>query len=714
MDELSANFVNEANELLESLEEALLKLESNPEDEEQINTAFRVMHSLKGTGSMFGFDELSAFTHEMENLYDLVRSGKRKVNKELIDFTFKSIDLIRLLLEKPDAPETRSRKQVLLEELSAKFRAAEPAPAAPEPKQTTRASSRKTKAPEPLATWYIRFEPHRNILQNGTRPLYLLDELAEAGKLKAFLHTEKLPDFKHLITDEVYVWWDLLLVSEKNENFIKDVFIFVEDESQIIIKKICDNDLLSVPGIEEEMKKLKMEKGIDDNKLQQIVHIIPQPESKAEQASPEPVPVKEKKETPPEESAKAKKTAKTEESAPAREEYPEPKQTVEHPALQDTVRVSSAKLDELLDIISEVVTTQARLMHYSSNHEDPELEDITEAYEKLSRQLRENALYMRLIPIYTILIRFKRLVRDLSGKLGKEVVLKTTGTETELDKSMIEKLYDPLMHIIRNSIDHGIEPAEERIKAGKSPKGLISIDTSYSGANVRIKVSDDGRGMDDEKLRKAAIEKGLLRPESEISHKDLLQLIFHPGFTTSQKVSNISGRGVGMDVVKKNIEELRGSIEVETQKGKGTTIIISLPLTLSIIDGLLIYVGKSRYILPVNQVKRVYPVTREETQKALNQVIPKDGKQIPFVDLVKEFGEEHFDSDEMYLVVVEYGKNEMGFVIHHIVGKYQAVIKPLSRIAQKQEIFSGASILGDGEIALVIDTNKMINKFINL
>ncbi len=713
MDELSANFVNEANELLESLEEALLKLENNPEDEEQINTAFRVMHSLKGTGSMFGFDELSAFTHEMENLYDLVRSGKRKVNKTLIDFTFKSIDLIRLLLEKPNASETQSQKQALLEELSAKFQAAEPAPV-PASKQTSRIPSHKTKTPAPLTTWYIRFEPHRNILQNGTRPLYLLDELAEAGRMKAFLHTEKLPDFKHLITDDVYVWWDLLLVSEKNENFIKDVFIFVEDESRIIIKKVCDNDLLSVPGIEEEMKKLKLAKGIDDKKLEQIARIIPESEPAAGQPPDEPVPQEEKKEAPPEEPAKTEKAVKTKEPVAAGQSHPVPEHAVEHPALQDTVRVSSAKLDELLDIISEVVTTQARLMHYSSNHEDPELEDITEAYEKLSRQLRENALYMRLIPIYTILIRFKRLVRDLSGQLGKEVVLKTTGTETELDKSMIEKLYDPLMHIIRNSIDHGIEPAEERIKAGKDPKGLVSIDTSYSGANVRIKVSDDGRGMDDDELRKTAIEKGLLRPDSEISHKELLQLIFHPGFTTSEQVSNISGRGVGMDVVKKNIEELRGSIEVDTQKGKGTSITISLPLTLSIIDGLLIYVGKNRYILPVNQVKRVYPVTRKEIQKALNQVIAKDDKQIPFVDLVKEFGEEHFDSDEMYLVVVEYGKNEMGFVIHHIVGKYQAVIKPLSRLAQKQEIFSGASILGDGEIALVIDTNKMINTFINL
>ena len=711
MDELSAGFVNEANELLESLEDALLKLENHPEDEEQINTAFRVMHSLKGTGSMFGFDELSAFTHEMESLYDQVRSGKRKADKQLIDFTFKSIDLIRLLLEKPDEETTRAQKQLLLEEMASKFSGG-PSSSEQEQKAPQAVPQKKQKT----ATWHIRFEPHQSILQNGTRPLYLLDELSEAGRLKAFLHTEKIPDFSHLIAENVYVWWDLLLATEKNENFIKDVFIFVEDESRIEIHKIADTDLFSLPGAEEEMEKLGLKESINTQKRQQLSQILLSRTQETGTPPPVPEPGPEKKKT-----AAAGKPGKPDETPAASvkkgkkpEKQPEAGQQKEPPSMHNTVRVSSSKLDELLDIISEVVTTQARLLHYSHNHEDPELESITEAYEKLARRLRENALDMRLIPIYTILIRFKRLVRDLSSKLNKEINLITTGTETELDKSMIEKLYDPLMHIIRNSIDHGIEPAEERIKAGKNPRGLIRIDTSYSGANVKIKISDDGRGIDEEKVKKTAVQKGFLAPDAEISQKELLQLIFQPGFSTSQKVSNVSGRGVGMDVVKRNIEELRGSIEVETEKGKGTTIIISLPLTLSIIDGLLVYVGKNRYIIPVNQVKRIHPVTRPELQKTLNQVITKDGKQIPFVDLTKEFSEEETRENEMHLVVIEYGKNEMGFVIHNIVGKYQAVIKPLSRIAQKQEIFSGASILGDGEIALVIDPNKMISQFINL
>ncbi len=722
MDELSASFVNEAYELLENLEEALLKLESHPADEEQINTVFRVMHSLKGTGAMFGFDELSTFTHEMESLYDMVRSGKYKVDKDLIDFTFRSIDVIRLLLEKPDSPETQQQKKAFLGELIHRFSD----PGTPHKQQQSKPPHHqkiKKSKEKPSATWHIRFIPHTQILQNGTRPLYLLDELSETGKLKSFLHTDKIPPFPHLPVENVYVWWDLLLATDKSENFIKDVFIFVEDESQIEIKKVADGDLLSYPDAVEEMDKLAFHESITDEKLKTWAEKLslkkqekeqtpsePVPEHTSQKPAKEPVPAPEKSndqqetENPIEADQHPSDQHKKEEKTGAKEEAS---------VLHETVRVSSAKLDELLDIISEVVTTQARLLHYSQNHEDPELESITEAYEKLARQLRENALDMRLIPIYTILIRFKRLVRDLSSRLNKEIILKTTGTETELDKSMIEKLYDPLMHILRNSIDHGIEPPDERIKAGKDPKGLIHINTSYSGAHVIIKISDDGRGMDEKQLRETALQKGLISPDAEYSKKEILQLIFLPGFTTSEKVSRVSGRGVGMDVVKKNIEELRGSIEVDTEKGKGTTIILSLPLTLSIIDGLLVYVGKNRYIIPVSHVKHIYPVTREELKNTINQVIGKDNKQIPFIDLVKEFDEKDTNEKEMYLVVVNYGKMETALVINSIVGKYQAVIKPLSRIAQKQEIFSGASILGDGNIALVMDINKLIYKFLN-
>lgn len=709
MDDLAASFVNEANELLESLEEALLKLENHPDDEERINTAFRVMHSLKGTGAMFGFDELSLFTHEMESLYELVRSGKRKINKKIIDFTFQSIDLIRRLLDKPNDSETQSMKEELLDILKSEFLLEQDDDNLHQ--DISEKSPRTTKNNKVLATWYIHFEPHRDILKNGTRPLYLLDELAESGRLRVFLHTENLPDFRRLNVENVYVSWDLLLVTNKDKNFIKDVFIFVEDDSRIKIEKVSEYDLLSHPDFEKQEKKLQLSENITVEKLQLLSAAFSFTEEEEKEpegvSQPDKVPEKEIVGTySPEVEIPSEKRGRETSDHPK-------KQDTHTKILHETVRVPSFKLDELLDIISEVVTTQARLAHYSQFREDPELENITEAYEKLSRQLRENALDLRLIPIYTILIRFKRLVHDLSAQMNKEITLKTTGTETELDKSMIEKLYDPLMHILRNSIDHGIESAEERVKAGKPAHGLIHIETSYRGAFVQIKISDDGRGIDVQELNQVALKMGFAKPGAEISRKDLLQLIFQPGFTTSKKVSNISGRGVGMDVVRKNIEDLRGTIELETEKGKGTTVSILLPLTLSIIDGLLVYVGKNRYIIPMNDVKQVFPVTRKELQKSFNNLISKDNRQIQFVDLVSEFDEKDTNRNELYLIVVDYGKKEIGFVINEVVGKYQAVIKPLSHIVQKQEIFSGASVLGDGEVALVIDTSKIIDKFIN-
>ncbi len=709
MDDLAASFVNEANELIESLEEALLKLETHPDDQEQINTAFRVMHSLKGTGAMFGFDELSLFTHEMESLYELIRSGKSKINKKIIDFTFQSIDLIHRLLDKPDDSETQSMKEELLDILKSEF-LSEQVDGNINQDEFGKLTpiTKKNKA---LATWYIHFEPHRDILKNGTRPLYLLDELAESGRLRAFLHTENLPDFRRLNVENVYVSWDLLLVTNKDKNFIKDVFIFVEDDSRIKIEKVSEYDLLSHPGFEKQVKKLQLSENITVEKLQLLsaAFSFTEEEEKEPERLSQPDKVIEKEivgtDSPEVEIPSEKRERET-------SDQPE-KQDAHTKILHETVRVPSFKLDELLNIISELVTTQARLAHYSQFREDPELENITEAYEKLARQLRENALDLRLIPIYTILIRFKRLVHDLSAQMNKEITLKTTGTETELDKSMIEKLYDPLMHILRNSIDHGIESAEERVKAGKPSHGLIHIETSYRGAFVQIKISDDGRGIDTRELKQVALKMGFAKPGVEISPKELLQLIFQPGFTTSKKVSNISGRGVGMDVVRRNIEDLRGTIELETEKGKGTTVSILLPLTLSIIDGLLVYVGKNRYIIPMNDVKQVFPVTRKELQKSFNNVISKDNRQIQFVDLVSEFDEKDTNRIELYLIVVDYGKKEIGFVINEVVGKYQAVIKPLSHIAQKQEIFSGASVLGDGEVALVIDTSKIIDKFIN-
>ncbi len=706
MNDFTNKFIEEANDLLENLEDALLTLENNPEDEKQINEVFRVMHSLKGTGAMFGFDKLSSFTHEMENAYDLVRSKKIYADKELIDLTFKSIDLIKRLLYEPQSEDVLKLKDEYTKKLK------NIVSGTPEERQTetmekkpAKEDTKHKKKQKPVNTFFVHFQPDPGILKNGTHPLYLIDEFFEAGECKVFLRTHQIPDLQNITPDNTYVYWDIFIATTKDENFIRDIFIFVEDESVLEIKKIADFNIIENPDFDNISNELDFETDINDKKIELLLEKLKSNEIKETEKSTEEKPATESE----------TKQEKAETEPPKKEEkisFEKEMSQIKKEGLT-TIRVSSEKLDQMLNLISELVTVQARLEHFSRQLNNPTLINITEDYQKLSRQLRENALDMRLIPIYNMITRFKRLVRDLSKELNKEVNFITKGTQTELDKSIIEKLYDPIMHIIRNSMDHGIEHKEERIKAGKNPVGTITISTFYSGTNVVIKISDDGAGIPIEKIKEKAISKGLISEHQELTEKEIINFIFQPGFSTNEEISDISGRGVGMDVVKKNIGDLRGEIEVTSKKGEGTTTTIILPLTLSIIDGLLVYIGKSRYIIPLDNIKQIFRVTRKEVDESFNNIIVRENRQIPFVDLIKEFDEEEEKNPETYLVILYFEDREMGFIINAISGKYQAVIKPLNRFVQRNEIFSGATVLGDGNIALVMDTLKIINRYIN-
>ncbi len=714
MDDFTKKFIEEAKDLLEKLEEALLNLEGNPEDERQINEIFRVMHSLKGTGAMFGFDQLSAFTHEMESVYDLVRSKKLFAGKELIDLTFQSIDLIKKLLYEPESPDALSLKEKYIVQLKAIAHNPSEKDYQEEKEKHPPIKSTRKRKKKPVSTFFIHFQPDPGILKNGTHPLFLIDEFYENGDCKIFLRTGQIPPIEELIPDNTYVYWDIFLSTSKDENFIRDIFIFVEDESVLEIKKLSDTDYVNNPAFDAICKQLDFDAGIDAAKLNLLISLMQQNQPKkkivtdALEKSIESA-AQEERDTNTEKIQEEKITSKTPETEKL--SFEKEMSNIKQEGLT-TIRVSAEKLDQMLNLISELVTVQARLEHISRSVRNPVLTGIMEDYQKLSRQLRENALDMRLIPIYNMITRFKRLVRDLSKELNKEVKLITTGTETEVDKSIIEKLYDPIMHIIRNSMDHGIESQEERKKAGKNPVGQIHISTFYSGANVVLKISDDGAGISAEKIRAKAIQKGLVSEHDTLSESEIFNFIFQPGFTTSSEVSDVSGRGVGMDVVKKNIADLRGEIEISTKKGEGTTTTIILPLTLSIIDGLLVSVGKSRYIIPMDNIKQIFTITHHEIEDSFDDILVREDRQIPFVNLVKEFEEDTISQTEYHLVILHFEEREMGFIINGIEGKYQAVIKPLSRFVQKDEIFSGASVLGDGTVALVMDTLKIINRYI--
>jgi len=695
MEALKQKFLEEASELLVKLESGLLNLDKDPENTDYINQVFRVMHSLKGSGAMFGFEILSSFAHELENVYDLVREKKLKVTRDLIDATFDTIDIFRALLKDADdiTEDTITQKDKMLEyfdTIAAEKIAIE------NEKEASNISdgflSAASKGPddvENIPTWRIHFEPSRDVMKDGSNPLYMIDELGELGNLKVFLNAEKIPSIEDLTPNESYVLWNMLLVTDFSEDEIKDVFLFVEDESNITIEKVADFDIFKLAEVEDLLQSFNDSEYFSEKELKNLLDQM----SPSVDSLPEEFGSVEKQEAKPDENHKHKSIERK----------------IESSALT-TIRVSSFKLDKLMDLVSEVITTQARLEHYKEMKPDPELEAITEAYQKLSRQLRENVLDMRLIPVNNLLHPFRKLIRDLSNEYDKEIEFVTRGTDTELDKSIIEKLTDPIMHIIRNSFDHGIESKEERIKKGKPTKGEILFEAYYSGASIVINISDDGAGLDLDRIKQKAVSKGIIRENAELTNRELSHLIFHPGFTTNDQVTDISGRGVGMDVVKKNIEELRGEIDLISTPDKGTTIRISLPLTLSIIDGLLVYVNEVRYIVQMDNIKRIYKVTKEEVDSCYDNVIIKEGKQIPFINLTEKFADTGSIIDPPhYMLVIYHEEIEVGLLINKIVGKYQAVIKPLGKYLRKMDIFSGASILGDGSIAIVMDVNKIIS-----
>lgn len=380
-----------------------------------------------------------------------------------------------------------------------------------------------------------------------------------------------------------------------------------------------------------------------------------------------------------------------------------------------SIRVSSDKLDDLMNLVSELITTQAALSLYTDKKSDSELDSIAENVEKLSRQLRDISFGMTLVPMNNLFGRFQRMVRDISKELGKDVAFITEGGETELDKSIIESLTDPLMHILRNSLDHGIETNAQRSALGKPEKGTITLRAYYAGTNVNVEIKDDGKGINPEIIRAKAIEKGVIEEDAELSDKEIFNLIFHAGFSTAEIVTDVSGRGVGMDVVRRNINALRGEIEIESTVNVGTTLTIGLPLTLSIIDGLLVELGNGSYVIPLAAIDKCYTYANAKDVNEFTNIFELSNKQIPYIDLRETFeiDDERNKGAAKQIVVVNNGKSQVALICDHIVGEYQAVIKPLGVYYKEQDYISGSTILGDGTIALVFDTNRLIRKYVN-
>ena len=652
----------------------MLILDQNPEDKPLIERVFRALHSLKGSGAMFGFEKITEFTHNLETIYDLVRTEKIVITNELLNLTLKSVDhLTSLLTENVElSDEIMQQHLLLISQIDDFVNVAQTRQnVTSEKNQNDRVSSAQSK------TYYISFQPNEEIMNNGTNPLFLIDELHTLGDCISVPITKKIPVLEEFDPNKCYTSWEIFISTDAGINAITDVFIFVEDECLLQVNLICEYNIIKLQAFAELINEIKKDqKEIGFARLQDFVNNLSAPETKV---------VQKRKEE------KVVVTAKD--------------QTI------SSIRVASDKLDQLMNLVSELVTTQAQLTLFADNAGNPELIGIAENVQKLSRQLRDNAFSIVLIPIENMLTRFQRLVRDLSKELKKDVVFEAEGTDTELDKTIIENLTDPLMHILRNSLDHGIELPSVRAGLGKPEQGKIVLKAFYSGANVIIQVFDDGAGIDPNLIRLKAIQKGLINPDLPLTKKEILDLIFIPGFSTAATVTDVSGRGVGMDVVKRKIADIRGEVDVDSEINIGTTLTIKLPLTLSIIDGLLVKIEDTFFVLPLTVIDKIYAVEHVRLMKAFNNAIVLDGEQVPFFYLRSEFGLPENTEKYEQIIVVKYEDKRVGFAIDTVIGEYQAVLKPLGKHYKKQEIISGATILGDGTIALVMDTNKAIKHF---
>ncbi len=682
MENFKLKFIEEATEHINELEKTLLDLEKFPNDKQLIEKVFRAMHSLKGGGAMFGFDQISEYTHNLESLYDYVRNGQMELTKNLFDVTLASVDHLTNLLDesKSETSATKKRHSELTSQIDEIIKRKKSG--LQEEKNNLKTAVTdivEISGKEKQSTYYIHFIPNIDIFDNGTNPLFLLDELTALGKTIVIPNMSKVEGFHSLNPCNCYTSWEIFLSTTHDINSITDIFIFVEDDCTIDIHKLSDTNLLDIPLFIEKINSLRSEtKDIGINEIELFIGQL---------KIVTPTVVKEKKQE-----------EKNQGAAPKEN-------------MISSIRVSSEKLDNLMNLVSELVTTQARLTMYAENDSAPELIAIGENVQKLSRQLRDIAFSIVLIPIENLLTRFQRLVRDLSQELKKDVVFITEGTDTELDKTIIENLTDPLMHILRNSLDHGIESPEIREKLGKPKQGTITLKAFYSGANVHIQISDDGSGIDSEKVRQKAISKGLISADTILTQKEILDIIFLPGFSTATNITDVSGRGVGMDVVRRKIADIRGEVEIESKVKHGTTLTIKLPLTLSIIDGLQVKVNDVYYIIPLTSVDKIYAADHNKVYGTFNNLIILDGQQLPFFYLRDEFEINENTIENEQIVVVRYEDKRIGLVVDSVVGEYQAVLKPLGKYYKNQEIISGATILGDGTIALVIDTNKAIKFF---
>lgn len=705
MDKVKQTFIIECHELLAAMEQALLGIEEEADPSESVNAMFRAVHTIKGSAGLFGLDAIIRFTHTVESVLDRVRSHALTLKAPLVSLLLECHDHIEHLVATTqegveEAPESREIGQRLLGNLVPYLEGGGPLSM---PMTGLVSQPPVADAPPPRECWHLSLRFGPDVFRHGMDPLSFLRYLETLGRI---LHLtslmDRLPMGEAYDPESCYLGLELDLETEANRQTIEDVFEFVRDESQIRIfppnSKVAEyiafiqampeeerflGEILVAGGcitkrdLDEALQTQKSETDEGGGLLgRRIGNILIE-----DQAVPPPV------------VAAALEKQKKFQDRQAQE--------------LKVVKVQADKLDRLVDLVGELVIAGATANTLAAHSHDGRILEATTTLNKLVEEIRDNALSLRMVQIGETFVRFRRIVRDVSKELGKSIELEIQGGDTELDKTIVEKLNDPLMHIVRNAIDHGIESQEVRQARGKPTTGSLALNAFHDSGSIVIEVVDDGGGLNKERILKKALERGIVKEGDDLTDTEITSLIFEPGFSTAEAVTNLSGRGVGMDVVRRNIDELRGTIEVESYEGSGTTIRIRLPLTLAIIDGFRVGIDQASYVVPLDMVIECLdlgPFLESEE----NHLINLRGEVLPFLRLREVFRVPGEPPARERVVVVQYGETRAGIVVDKLMGEFQTVIKPLGQLFQHIRGVGGSTILGSGEVALILDVPQLV------
>ncbi|NVK36305.1 MAG: chemotaxis protein CheA [Gammaproteobacteria bacterium] len=694
MDEVEQLFINESRELLEEMESCMLEVDSGEALMSQhIDAIFRAAHTIKGSAGLFGFDSIVAFTHKVESVLEKVRSNILDYTPELSELMFKCHSHMGELIDELIDRENQIDKEVgllLLEQLDFYLNDQSAEAEKPVKKEEAKPVIEDENSDQ---YWFIQVNYGEDVFRDGMDPMSHLRYLDMIGKVKTARLICNLPD-EGFDPEVCYLSLIIAFESDVDKQKIESVFEFIQENSEVIINtpKSYIDRLSTLPSHDDPIGQVLVKTGIITEK--ELTSALTAHKQESDINKPVGSVLVEQGVVKPEAIEAALSTQN--------------KQAHKRPQELSFLKVESRKLDGLISLIGEMVTSGSALDLEIRKLENSKLDESFSTMLNLIEKVRDGALQLRMVQVGDTFNRLKRIVRDVSKELGKDIKLSISGAETELDKTMIEKLSDPLMHIVRNAIDHGIESKDVRTYKGKPEEGSLELKAFHDSGAVVIEIIDDGAGLDSEKILAKAYEKGIIKESDSLSKEQIYKLIFAPGFSTAAAVTNLSGRGVGMDVVKRNIEDLKGQIDITSELGKGTTFRIRLPLTLAIIDGFNVSVGDSQLIIPLNLIQECISFSDEEIRVDRNFVNLR-GDVLPFIELSQVFKTESSPINHQHLVVVKYGNRRAGIVVDELHGELQAVIKPLSEIFRSIRGIGGSTILGTGEVGFILDIPQLVD-----